>query len=216
MLQAGMRVGAGMNSGPEESLNSSARTIATLLNQVNGGGEGAFAQLVESVYDDLRRVAAKRMRREFDRPLAALTESPTALVHQAIVKLREQRTQWKDGDHFFAIATRLLGYVISDYKKQRMALKRGRGRRNPGQEQLDAVAGTERAEPPDEALEAVAVIQALHEHHPRKAEVVTLRVLADRSMPDIARMMDISLPTVERDWKFAKAWIRDYLQAHGA
>ena len=205
-----------MDGGPERRLDDSAQAITMLLNDVNGGGEGAFGRLVEAVYDDLRRVAAKRMQREFNRPLAALTESPTALVHQAILKLREQRAQWTDGDHFFAIATRLLGYLIGDYKKQRMALKRGGGRRNLGQhEWLDAHPAKEPPEQPDERLAALAVIQALHERHPRKAEVVTLRVLADRSMPDIARMIGISLPTAERDWKFAKAWMRDYLQAHG-
>ena len=66
-----------------------------------------------------------------------------------------------------------------------------------------------------EGFEAVAVIQALDEQHPRKAEVVTLRVLAGRSMPDIARMIGVSLPTAERDWKFAKAWIRNYLAGGG-
>ena len=206
-----------MANAAHPELDSSARAVTTLLNQVNGGGEGAFARLVDAVYDDLRRVAAQRMRREFDHPLAALTESPTAVVNQAVMKLREQRTQWKDADHFFAIATRLLGYVISDYKKQRMALKRGHGRRVHGQDELlEAVADVEHPETPPEGFKAVAVIEALHERYPRKAEVVTLRVLAGRSMPDIARTIGISLPTAERDWKFAKAWIRDYLKVSGA
>jgi RNA polymerase sigma factor (TIGR02999 family) len=207
-----------MNDGLETPLDGCARSITTLLGQVNCGGEGAFGRLVGQVYDDLRRVAAKRMRREFDGPLAALTESPTGLVHQAVLRLREQRTQWKDGDHFFAVATLLLGYVIGDYKKQRMALKRGRGRRNVGHpEALEAHAAD--PEPPDplhEGLDAVALIQALHERHPRKAEVVTLRVLAGRSMPDIAQLIGVSLPTAERDWKFAKAWMRSRLDGDGA
>ena len=207
-----------MNTTPESRLNDAARPITTLLNQANGGGEGAFGRLVVAVYDDLRGVAARRMRREFHRPLAELTESPTGLVHQAVLKLREQRMQWKDGDHFFAVATRLLGYVIGDYKKHRMALKRGRGRRNPGHlELLEAhLVEPESPEPVGHGLDAVAVIEALHQRHPRKAEVVTLRILADRSMPDIARMIGISVPTAERDWKFAKAWIRNYLEADGA
>jgi RNA polymerase sigma factor (TIGR02999 family) len=206
-----------MHGSAEARLDRSARSVTMLLDQVNGGGEGAFGRLVEAVYDDLRRVAAKRMGREFDGPLAALTESPTALVHQALIRLREQRTRWQDGDHFFAIATRLLGYVIADYKKQRMALKRGRGRRSPGQNDLlDAQCAPEPPEPLHEGLEAAAVLQALHERHPRKAEVATLHVLAGKSMPEVARMMDISLPTAERDWRFAKAWIREHFEAGGA
>jgi RNA polymerase sigma factor (TIGR02999 family) len=202
-----------MSSAAQSELETAAPYIATLLNEVNGGGEGAFGRLVDAVYDDLRRVAAKRMREEFDRPLAALTESPTAVVHQAILKLREQRTQWKDADHFFAIATRLLGYVIADYKKHRMALKRGRRRRDPvDMALLEARPEAGHGENAYQELEAVEVIEALHARHPRKAEVVTLRVLAGRSMLDIARMIGVSIPTAERDWKFAKAWMREYLK----
>ena len=203
-----------MDSAEQPELDHSAHEVTTLLNQVNGGGEGAFARLVDAVYDDLRRVAAKRMRREFDGPLDALTESPTAVVHQAVLKLREQRTQWKDADHFFAIATRLLGYVISDYKKQRMAQKRGQGQR--GALTPDELAFLPDVKQTSEGFEAVSVIEALHEQYPRKAEVVTLRVLAGRSMPEIAQTIGVSLPTAERDWKFAKAWIRNHYEANGA
>jgi RNA polymerase sigma factor (TIGR02999 family) len=199
----------------QTDLDSAARSITTLLNHVNGGNDAAFGELVDAVYDDLRRVAAKRMRREFDRPLAALTESPTTIVHQAILRLREQRSQWKDSDHFFAIAARLLSYVISDYKKRRIALKRGRGRRGQREELLEDRVDTRHLIEDQDAFNAVAVIDALHERHPRKAEVVTLHVLAGRSMPETARMIGVSLPTTERDWKFAKVWIRDYLLAKG-
>ena len=204
----------------QRDLAKSARGITALLNRVNGGGEAAFDQLVEAVYDDLRRIAAKRMRKEFERPLAALTETPTAIVHHALLKLRNQRTHWNNADHFFAIATRLLDYVISDYRKQRMALKRGGGRRHAGEdpEVLDALAaqsGSKHFHQLGEGLDAAAVIQALHEAYPRKAEVVTLHVVAGRSLPDVARLTGISLPTVERDWKFAKAWMRNYLATKG-
>ena len=209
-------MGVVMDNPAHLELDSSARAVTTLLNQVNGGSEGAFGRLVDAVYDDLRRVAARRMRREFEGPLAALTESPTAVVHQAILYLREQRTRWKDTEHFFAIATRLLGYVISDYKKHRMALKRGPGRRVHAQDELlEALPQTEYPDTPPEGFKAVEVIEALHQRYPRKAEVVTLHVLAGRSMPEVARTIGVSLPTAERDWKFAKAWIRDYLETSG-
>ena len=196
------------NAGPVRD-----RTITALLSGVNRHDEGAFARLVDVVYDDLRRVAAGRMRREFNRPIAALTESPTALVHRAILQLREQRARWQDRDHFFAIATRLLGYVIGDYKKRRLAAKRGGGRRVAEPvERLENRPAPKREE--YDGPQAVEVIGALHEHHPRKAEVVTLHVLAGRPMPEVARMIGVSLPTAERDWKFAKAWIRDYIQSN--
>jgi RNA polymerase sigma factor (TIGR02999 family) len=196
-------------------LEARANSLTAVLDQVNGGREGAFAMLVREAYDDLRRVAAGRMRREFKRPLESLTESPTAIVHEAILQLRRQRTEWKNTEHFFAVATRLLGYVIADYKKRRLAQKRGGGRRNvASSEALAEVPGKPSADDSaDAALDAAAIIEALHERYPRKAEIVTLRVLAGKSMPEVAGMVGISLATAERDWKFAKAWIRDYLSS---
>jgi len=198
-------------------IESRAHSLTSMLDQINGGGEGAFGRLVGEVYDDLRRVAAGRMRRQFDRPLASLTESPTAIVHEAILKLRGQRTKWKNGDHFFAVATRLLGYVIGDYKKRRMASKRGQKRMDSAPNDiLASLPDKAPAEKTPDGFDAITVIEALHERYPRKAEVVTLRVLAGRSMPDVAKMIGVSLPTAERDWKFAKAWMRDYLKVNGA
>jgi RNA polymerase sigma factor (TIGR02999 family) len=205
-----------MTKAVQSDLETAAASITTLLNHVNRGNDAAFGELVDAVYDDLRRVAAKRMRREFDQPLARLTESPTAIVHQAILRLREQRSQWKDSDHFFAIAARLLSYVISDYRKRRLALKRGGGRRGQKEERLlGDRADTRQPDEDLDAFNAVAVIEALHDRHPRKAEVVTLHVLAGRSMAETAKMIGVSLPTAERDWKFARVWIRDYLVAKG-
>jgi RNA polymerase sigma factor (TIGR02999 family) len=200
----------------QDETKGSARSITTLLKQVNDGGNEAFSRLVDMVYGDLRRVAANRMRRGFDCPIDSLTEGPTALVHEAVLKLRRQHAQWKNGDHFFAIATRLLNHIIGDYKRRRLALKRGRGHRY--QVNIDRLSehsvAYDRADP-GEILDDIAVIQALHEHHPRQAEVVTLRFLTGRSMPEIAGMMGVSLTTVERDWKFARAWMRDYLGSIG-
>jgi RNA polymerase sigma factor (TIGR02999 family) len=206
-----------MTSNASFELGARARSVTSVLDQVNGGGDGAFGRLVSAVYDDLRRVAANRMYREFHRPLASLTESPTAIVHEAILKLRDQRTKWKNGDHFFAVATRLLGYVIGDYKKRRLASKRGQKRRDSAPDEILACLPDKApAEEAPDGLDAIAVIEALHERYPRKAEVVTLRILAGRSMPDVAKMIGVSLPTAERDWKFAKTWMRDYLTANGA
>jgi RNA polymerase sigma factor (TIGR02999 family) len=196
---------------------SPAPSLTSMLDRINGGDEGAFGRLVGAVYDDLRRVASGRMRREFDRPLASLTESPTAIVHEAILKLRDQRTKWKNGDHFFAVATRLLGYVIGDYKKRRLASKRDQKRRDSAPDEILACLPDKvPTEGASDEWDAIAVIEALHERYPRKAEVVTLRILAGRSMPDVAKMIGVSLPTAERDWKFARAWMRDYLKANGA
>jgi RNA polymerase sigma factor (TIGR02999 family) len=186
------------------------------LKRANEGGNEDFARLVDMVYSELRRVAAKRMRRGFNCPIDSLTEGPTALVHEAVLKLRRQHTQWKNGDHFFAIATRLLNHIIGDYRRRRLALKRGGGERHQVSiDRLSERSGTRARAREGETMDDIAVIQALHEHHPRQAEVVTLRFLTGRSMPEIGGMMGVSVATVERDWKFAKAWMRDYLELNG-
>ena len=77
-----------MNGTPEPTFDASARSVTMLLNDVNGGGKAAFERLIVAVYDDMRRVAAGRMKREFRQSLPALTESPTGIVHQAVLKLR--------------------------------------------------------------------------------------------------------------------------------
>ena len=98
-----------------------------------------------------------------------------------------------------------------------MASKRGHKRMESAPDEILACGPDEApAEGAPDGLSAIAVIEALHERYPRKAEVVTLHILAGRSMPDVAKMIGVSLPTAERDWKFAKAWMRDYLKANGA
>jgi RNA polymerase sigma factor (TIGR02999 family) len=204
------------NPNRAEMKEASTRAITMLLKQVNEGGNEAFARLIDMVYSDLRRVAANRMRRGFDCPIDSLTEGPTALVHEAILKLRQQHTQWKNGDQFFAIATRLLNHVIGDYRRRRLALKRGGGNRHQvSADLLNEHPGVPHSAEAHETLDDIAIIQALHEHYPRQAEVVTLRFLTGRSMPEIAAMIGVSLVTVERDWKFARAWMRDHLESKG-
>ena len=205
-----------MTHSRQDETKASVRSITTLLKQVNEGGDDAFARLVDMVYSDLRRVAANRMRRGFDCPIDSLTEGPTALVHEAVLKLRRQHTQWKNGDHFFAIATRLLNHIIGDYRRRRLALKRGGGHRyQVSIDRLSEHPGADDVVDAEKILDDLAVIQSLHEHYPRQAEVVTLRFLTGRSMPEIAGMIGVSLVTVERDWKFARAWMRNYLESSG-
>ena len=104
-----------MSQSRQGQTKGAGRSITTLLQRVNEGRNEDFSRLVDMVYSDLRRVAAKRMRRGFDCPLDSLTEGPTALVHDVIPGAAPGSTrQWKNGDHFFAIATLLLNHVIGD------------------------------------------------------------------------------------------------------
>jgi RNA polymerase sigma factor (TIGR02999 family) len=184
--------------------------LATLLDGINGGEAGAFAQLVEAVYDDLKRLAAGSMADQFNRPLASLTISPTAVVNDAVMELRRQRQAWQNSDHFFAVATLLIRRLVLMYQRQRLAQKRGGGRRGASidESKFSDVAAPEEREVNDDALSA---LERLHEQYPRKAEVVSLHVLCGHPLPKVADMIGVSLPTVERDWRFARAWLKDAL-----
>ncbi|MFO0873671.1 MAG: ECF-type sigma factor [Phycisphaerales bacterium] len=178
--------------------------IDALLREINDGRDGAFAELVDAVYQDLRRVAAHRLARAFDRPLAGLTMTPTVLVADAIMEVRRQRVEWQNTAHFFAIAARLMLRLIQHYRRDRRALRRGggdRGRPLPP----DAAAGAGGPVLDDDAI--VEAMERLHREHPRAAEVVTLHAVCHHPLPDVALFMDVSLATAERDWRFARAWL---------
>ena len=196
-----------------------ARDLTQLLDRLNGGESGAFARLVDLVYADLRRIAGKRMAERFDQPAAALTLSATAIVNDTVMELRRQRVQWQNADQFFAIATRLIERLISGYRKQRNAQKRGGGQRGAGLNGIDAAddragsAGSARiagdVHSPDSAtFTAVAdALRRLHEAYPRKAEVVTLHILCGHPLSKVKDMIEVGQATVERDWAFAKKWL---------
>ena len=187
-------------------------TVTQLLDSVNGGRDGAFSDLVEATYGDLRRIAAARMRRAFDRSdggLENLTVRPTEIADDVVVELMRQRAQWANRDQFFAVATLLMVRKIRDYQRRRMSGKRGAGMR--GQE-LDGGERARSAAPPEDVEQRERLVRCVMRLHdeldPRKAEVVTLHMVCGWELGRVAEAVGVSLATVERDWRFAKAWIR--------
>lgn len=179
------------------------------MGELAGGRQDAFASLVEAVYSDLHAIAEGRLRPRFGDRLRAMTISPTVLAHDAAMALLEQRTEWKNRDQFFALATRLMIRMITDYQRARLAQKRGGGRRGAPLDEIDPATPTTKL---DTDLDStLRTIETLHDLYPRKAEVVTLHVVGGHPLPRIAEMVGVSLPTVERDWRFAKAWLADRL-----
>jgi RNA polymerase sigma factor (TIGR02999 family) len=178
---------------------------------VNQGRPGAFVELVDRVYDDLRGIAAGRMRQQFDRPLRGLTVPPTAIVHDALVRLRQQRAQWQNSRQFFAIAARLLQQLILDYQKQRLSLKRGGGQRGAP---LDVAgdADLRRDDAGAKHADVLDIIARLHDEHARAAEVVTLHVLCDYKLDEVASKINARVQDVEADWRFARAWLKAHLR----
>ncbi len=203
--------------------NPDISNLTLLLQEANEGRPGAFVEIVEQIYDNLRGIAKKRMEKAFKRPLDGLTMQPTEVVNEAVIDLMNQRNDWVNRDQFFAIATRLLTRIIIDYQRHRLADKRGGGQRGQAIDlkNVDAAlledAGFTSL--PDEQQLVLGAMDTLVKQHPRKAEVVTLHLVCELALPKIAEVLEISLATVERDWRFARAWLKDHLsetgQVHG-
>lgn len=193
----------------------STRNITVMLDKINGGGDGAFTALVDAVYADLKRISANAMAKNFDRPLDGLTRPPTEIAHDAIIELRRQRAEWVNRDQFFAIATTLIFRLVKQYRRDRSAKKRGGGDRGAHIGAFGDSGGFEPADPhggdPGETEPggALSALERLHEAYPRQAEVLTLTTLCNHTQEVAAEMVGISVPQIQRDLRFAKAWLKD-------
>lgn len=175
--------------------------VTALLREWTGGSSSAMDELLPFVYDELRRRAARYLRRE----RINHTLQTTALVHEAYLKLVDQeRVEWKDRGHFFAIAAQVMRRILVDHAKHKNREKRG-GR---GEDlQLDAAANVA-------AVESNVDIQALDEalsrlaaFDPQQARLVELRYFAGLSLEETADAMNVSRATAAREWQVAKAWL---------
>ncbi len=158
------------------------------------------------LYDELRGLAGRYLRGE--RP--GHTLQPTALVHEAFLKLVGQKNaDYKSRGHFLAISAMAMRRILVDHAEKRSAAKRGAGaKRVPLVDHLAV------AESPD--LDLVALDEALNrlaERDARKARVVEQRFFAGMEMSQIAENLGVSLVTVKRDWEFARAWLTREIQA---
>lgn len=180
--------------------------ITKLLADVHKGNVEAESQLASLVYDELHRRAAGYMYAERrDHSL-----QPTALVHETFVRLvnLENRT-FQNRSHFFAAASQVMRHILIDYARNRRAAKRGGGRHKL---QLDEAIVFSN----DNLEEWIAVDDALNrlaERDSRMAKIVEMRFYAGLTEEEIAEVLGISLRTVKRDWKVAKAWLRAELSA---
>ena len=176
------------------------KDVTTLLVEWSGGNSQAFNELIPLVYDQLRQLAGRQLRRE--RPNHTLHS--TALVHEAYLKLIDQRrVQWKDREHFFAVASQVIRRILVTYARSRQASKRGSGATMlafdesialPDRKDVDLVAL-------DDALESLSRLDA------QQGRIIELRFFGGLSIDGTARVMGISTSTVTRDWNVARAWL---------
>jgi RNA polymerase sigma factor (TIGR02999 family) len=181
-----------------------AASVTGLLIDWGNGDRGALDRLMPLVYEELRGIARHHLSLE-----APQTLQSTALVHEAYIRLIDQnRVQWRDRAHFFAVAARLIRRILLDHARRRHAEKRG------GSAQkltlIDAAAPSMTRDVDVIALDDA--LQSLAELDPTQAQVVELRFFAGLTIIETAEALGISTATVERDWVTARAWLFDALK----
>jgi len=174
--------------------------VTLLLSALTRGDEGAASKLIPAVYDELRRLAGSYMRRErVDHTLQA-----TALVHEAYVKLIEQRSvNWQSRAHFFGVAAQLMRRILIDYARGHSRQKRGGDHKKVSLDEA-IIFDEQRA---DELLAVDDSLKRLAEMDPRQARIVEMRFFGGLSVEESAEVLKISPITVIREWNKAKAWL---------
>ena len=185
-------------------MHQGAPDLTGLLVAWSQGDEAARSRLIDAVYPELRRLARGYLQRE--RPDHSLP--PTALVHEAYLKLVDQRrVQWQNRTQFFAIAAHLMRRILVDHARSHHALKRGAGDRVPLE---DRDAGVDPLTVDIVGLDIA--LQRLGEAYPRQSQLVELRFFGGLTVDEIAAVLDVAPITVKRDWALAKAWLYRELQ----
>jgi RNA polymerase sigma-70 factor, ECF subfamily len=180
---------------------ASPHEITQLLHAWSNGEQSALDRLVPLVYDDLHRLARRRMAGE----RSDHTLQTTALVNEAYMRLTDaKQTDWKDRAHFFAVCAQVMRRILVDAARSRQALKRGADLTVMELDEAIAKAAEPAVDPiaMDMALDALAVFD------PRKARVIELRIFGGLKVEEAAEVLKISTDTVTRDMHLATAWLR--------
>lgn len=179
----------------------SAHDVTELLVAWGEGNRAAHSELMEVVYSELKQLARAYLRREY----ANHSFAATALVHEAYLKLVDQRkVQWQSRAHFFGIAAQAMRRILVDRARAALASKRG------GAEAKQLLSPELQVIQQPPGVDMLALDQALsrlEEMEPRWSRVVELRFFAGLSVEETATALELSPPTVKRDWSLARAWL---------
>lgn len=187
-------------------LESSAMTTLTaddltgLLHDWREGDKAALDRLTPIVYDELRRIAHRYVQRERD----GHTLQTTALVNEAYLRLAgQQKVDWQNRAHFFAVTAQVMRHILIDHARRRRYAKHGGELQQVPLDEAGVMSHERAGEliALDEALDELAKLD------PRKSRVVELRYFGGLSLEETAEVLEISLMTVRRDWRAAKAWL---------
>ena len=181
-------------------MTTTPQEVSQLLRAWSDGDQTALDKLMPLVYEELRRMAKRHM----DRQNPGHTLQTTALIHEAYLRLIDQKeTRWQNRAHFFAVAATAMRHILVDYARTRQAAKRG-GEAVVVSLDEAAAASDERAAELvalDDALEGLAAFDR------RKCRVVELRYFGGLSVEETAEVLKVSRETVARDWRLARTWL---------
>lgn len=181
-------------------MKSGSKQITQLLLAWGNGDQRALEELMPLVYDELRKMAARHMRRQNP----GHTLQTTALVNEAYLRLIDSsQVRWQNRAHFFAVSAQLMRRILVDFARQRQNLKHGGGARKVSLDEALVVSPERGADllALDEALNRLAALNA------RQAQVVELRYFGGLSEEETAEALKVSLRTVQRDWNLARLWL---------
>src|SRR5262245_35794139 len=179
--------------------------VSQLLVEWGQGDQEALGRLMPLVYNELRRLASRNLRRE--RPDHTL--QTTALVHEAYLKLVDQQhANWQNRAQFFAIAAQLMRRILVDYARSHRAAKHGGDYIKLSLDEVAALSDQKSADllALDEALDRLANLD------PQQSRVVELRIFGGLGVEETAAALDISPRTVKREWSMARAWLHQQLK----
>jgi RNA polymerase sigma factor (TIGR02999 family) len=183
--------------------------VTVLLGEMRSGNSDALERLIPLVYQEMKRLAAYFLQNE--RP--GHTLQPTALVHEAYLRLAGQAGGWQNRAHFMAVAAQAMRRILVDYARQRVATKRGGGEAPFEIETCEIASSVEQLEETlavDEALARLAALDA------QQARVVEMRYFGGMTVEETAEALAIAPRTVKREWAMAKAWLRVEISARAA
>ena len=180
-----------------------------ILSELRNGDSSAADRLLPVVYDRLRELAEGYFRNQ----ATPHTLQPTALVHEAFIRLINQKSATpEDRKHFIALCATAMRDILTDHARRRRAVKRGGDKQRVNL--TGVLAGSEEADV--DALDLDSALTVLNDLNSRQARIVELRFFGGLTMEEVAQYLEVSLTTVEGDWRMARAWLSAYLTDDGS
>jgi RNA polymerase sigma factor (TIGR02999 family) len=184
--------------------------LTRLLTCAGGGDRASRERLLSMVYDDLRHLAAAKMRRE----APGHTLQATALVHEVYCRLLGDNHQnWANRRHFFAAAGEAMRCILVDWARGKSRLKRGG--RCPHEPLPEEVPDIRSSTDPAQVLAVHDALEKLRQMDPRLCDIVNLRIFVGMTVAQTATALGVTSRTINREWAVAKAWLRQELKMGG-